>query len=85
MTLEQHSSRGPGSRWDALDGERDHVPKGNDMSSRQDPGIGCIRDPKHEVAAGVHKAQRHEIGPERHNEDVARRQIPVWWIVVLLS
>lgn len=59
--------------------------RGFDVASRRDPGIGGIRDSKHEVAADMHKALRHDFGPERHNEGVARRQIPMWWMSLLLS
>lgn len=51
------------------------------MTRRQNPGIGGIRDPNHEVAAGMHRAERHEIGSEHHSRGEDSRRIPVWGIV----
>lgn len=52
------------------------------MTSRQDPGIGGIREPKHEVAAGMHKAQRHELGDSPSPRPTKFRGRHLWWFVV---
>jgi hypothetical protein len=51
------------------------------VTSRQDPGIGGIREPKHEVAAGIHKAQRHELGDANSRRPIRVRGRHLWWIV----
>ena len=48
------------------------------MTSRQDPGIGGIREPKHELARGMHEEQRHRIGPDGRDAEHRTARTSRW-------